>query len=171
MVSARKRFFSSVHRLFLIENTLPITALVPGIAKENSKMSCVFFNEIHHFAQTWIFQTSFQNCKWFCIPFIHSGFTYICNMNKFIRYVTLSNSSKVCCMAKGAMTFTTMDSHFVRPHENFSSCNLITKDVQSVDQQEWLCFTVWNAKSFFDCNMFTLTRYSFFGKKDVTLLL
>jgi hypothetical protein len=67
-------------------------------------------------------------------------------MNKFIRYVTLSNSSKICCMAKGAKTFTTIDSHFVRPHENFSSCNLlITENVQSMDRKEW--FIVWNASS------------------------
>jgi hypothetical protein len=25
-------------------------------------------------------------------------------MNKFVRYVTLSSSSKICCMAKGAKT-------------------------------------------------------------------
>jgi hypothetical protein len=31
----------------VIENTLSIAALVPGMAKENSKISCVFFNEIH----------------------------------------------------------------------------------------------------------------------------
>jgi hypothetical protein len=31
----------------LIENTLSVAALVPGMAKENSKMSCVFFNKIH----------------------------------------------------------------------------------------------------------------------------
>jgi hypothetical protein len=38
-----------------------------------------------------------------------------------------------------------MDSHFVRLHENFSSCNpLITEDVQSMDRKEWLCFIVWN---------------------------
>jgi hypothetical protein len=86
-------------------------------------------------------------------------------MNKFIRYITFSNSSKICCMAKGAKTFTTMDSHFVWPHENFSSCNLlITEDLQSMDQKEWMCFIVWNAQSFFGYNMFTLINYSFFGK-------
>jgi hypothetical protein len=47
MVSTRKRLFLSVHRKFVIENTLSIAALVPGMAKENFKMSCVFFNEIH----------------------------------------------------------------------------------------------------------------------------
>jgi hypothetical protein len=51
-------------------------------------------------------------------------------------------------MAKGAETFTEMDSHFFRPHENFSSCNLlITGDVQSIDRKEWLCFIVCNANS------------------------
>jgi hypothetical protein len=49
MVSTRKRLFSSVHRAFVIENTLSIAALVPGMAKENSKISYVFFNEIHSF--------------------------------------------------------------------------------------------------------------------------
>jgi hypothetical protein len=49
---------------------------------------------------------------------------------------------------KRAKTFTTMDSHFVRPVENFSSCNLlITEDIQSMDQKEWLCFVLWNANS------------------------
>jgi hypothetical protein len=65
-------------------------------------------------------------------------------MNKFI----LSNSSKIGCMAKGAKTFTTMGSLFIRPHENFSSCSLlITEDVQSMDRKEWLCFIVCNANS------------------------
>jgi hypothetical protein len=50
-------------------------------------------------------------------------------------------------MAKGAKTFTTMESHFVQQHENFSSCNLITADVQSMGQKEWLCFIVWDANS------------------------
>jgi hypothetical protein len=37
-------------------------------------------------------------------------------------------------MVKEDKTFTTMDSHFVQPDENFSSCNLlITEDVQSMD--------------------------------------
>jgi hypothetical protein len=31
----------------VIENTLSIAALVPGMAKENSKLSHVLFNEIH----------------------------------------------------------------------------------------------------------------------------
>jgi hypothetical protein len=47
MVSTRKWLFSSVHRAFMIENTLSTAALVPGMAKENSKMSRLFFNEIH----------------------------------------------------------------------------------------------------------------------------
>jgi hypothetical protein len=47
MVSTRKRLFSSAHRAFVMENTLSIAALVPGMAKENSKMSCEFFNKIH----------------------------------------------------------------------------------------------------------------------------
>jgi hypothetical protein len=47
MVSTRKQLFSSVHRAFVIENTLSIAALVPGMAKEYYKMSCMFFNEIH----------------------------------------------------------------------------------------------------------------------------
>jgi hypothetical protein len=51
-------------------------------------------------------------------------------------------------MAKGAKTFATMDSHFAQPHENFSLCSvLITENVQSMDQKEWLCFIVWNANS------------------------
>jgi hypothetical protein len=31
----------------VIENTLSIAALVPSMMKENSKMSCLFFNKIH----------------------------------------------------------------------------------------------------------------------------
>jgi hypothetical protein len=143
----------------VIENTLSIAALVPGMLKENSKMSC-FFTKYIHFAQTRILQTIFQKL-WFCIPFIHSGFTYIC-----IRYVTLSNSSKICCMAKAAKTFTTMDSHFARPNENFSLCNLlITEDVQSMDRKGMVVFYCVKCKqSFFGCNTFTLIGYSFFGK-------
>jgi hypothetical protein len=45
--STRKQLFSSAHRAFVIENTLSIAALVPGKAKENSKMSCVFYNKIY----------------------------------------------------------------------------------------------------------------------------
>jgi hypothetical protein len=52
MVSIRKRFFSSVHRAFVMENSFSIAALVPGMAKENFKMNCVFFNEIHSLRTT-----------------------------------------------------------------------------------------------------------------------
>jgi hypothetical protein len=45
MVSTRKWLFAPVHIAPVIENTLSIAALVPGMAKENSKMSCAFFNE------------------------------------------------------------------------------------------------------------------------------
>jgi hypothetical protein len=38
MVSTSERLFSSAHRAFVIENTLSIAALGPGMAKENSKM-------------------------------------------------------------------------------------------------------------------------------------
>jgi hypothetical protein len=31
----------------VIENIVSVAALVPEMAKENSKMSCVFFSEIH----------------------------------------------------------------------------------------------------------------------------
>jgi hypothetical protein len=132
----------------VIENTLSVAALVPGMARENSKMSCMFLTKCFHFAQTRIFQTTFQSCKWICIPFIRSAITYICNMNEFIRYVTLHNFSKICFMAKGSKTFTAMDSHFVLTYEDFSSCNfVITDDVQTMDRKEWLCFIVWNANS------------------------
>jgi hypothetical protein len=47
MVPTRKQLFSSAYRAFVIENALSIAALLPGNAKENSKMSCVFFNEIY----------------------------------------------------------------------------------------------------------------------------
>jgi hypothetical protein len=40
MVSPRRLLVSSVHRVYMIENTLCVAALVPGMAKENSKMSC-----------------------------------------------------------------------------------------------------------------------------------
>jgi hypothetical protein len=33
------------------ESTLCIAALVPGMAKENSKMNCMFYNEIHSLRQ------------------------------------------------------------------------------------------------------------------------
>jgi hypothetical protein len=41
MVSTKKRFFSSVNRAFQKENILSLAALVPGTAKEISKMGCV----------------------------------------------------------------------------------------------------------------------------------
>jgi hypothetical protein len=47
MVSTRKWLFSSVHSAFMIENALSVAAPVPGMAKESSKMSCMFFNDIH----------------------------------------------------------------------------------------------------------------------------
>jgi hypothetical protein len=47
MVSTRKWLVSSVHRALVVENTLSIAVLVPGMAKENSKTSYVFFNKIH----------------------------------------------------------------------------------------------------------------------------
>jgi hypothetical protein len=51
-------------------------------------------------------------------------------------------------MVKGAKTFTTIDSHFVLPHENFTACNLlITEDAKPMHRKEWLCFIVWNANS------------------------
>jgi hypothetical protein len=88
------------------------------MAKENSKMSCVFFNEMHSLRIN--SNTSDHLSKDVILYSIHPfWFTYICNMNKFIRYVTHSSSSKICCMAKGAKIFTTMDSHFARPHEDF----------------------------------------------------
>jgi hypothetical protein len=43
MVSTRKQLFSSAHRALVIENTFSVAALVPGMAKENSKVSCIFF--------------------------------------------------------------------------------------------------------------------------------
>jgi hypothetical protein len=46
MISTRKLFFLSVHRAFETENTLSIDAFVPGMAKEDSKMICIFLNEI-----------------------------------------------------------------------------------------------------------------------------
>jgi hypothetical protein len=46
VVSTRKLFFSPVHRLFVIQNTLSIDALVPGMAKENSKIIYMFLNEM-----------------------------------------------------------------------------------------------------------------------------
>jgi hypothetical protein len=93
---------------------------------------CVFLNEVHSLCTNSNISYHLSKVVFF-IPFVHFGFTYICNITKFIRYVTLSNSSKICCMQKRAKVFTTMDSHFVRLHENFSSCNLTTKDVQSMD--------------------------------------
>jgi hypothetical protein len=69
-------------------------------------------------------------------------------------------------MAKGAKTFTTMGSYFLRPHENFSSCNiLVTEDVKSMDRKGMVVFYCVKCKqSFFGCSMFTLIDYSFFGK-------
>jgi hypothetical protein len=52
---------SIVARAFAIENTLPIDALVPGMAKENSKMICLFsLTKCLHFAQIRNLRTIFQ---------------------------------------------------------------------------------------------------------------
>jgi hypothetical protein len=86
-------------------------------------------------------------------------------MKKFVRYVTLSNSSKICCMAKGAKTFTTMDSNFVRPHELLlvqSSCHWGCTIHGS--KRTAVFYSVECKQSFFGCNMFTLIGCSFFGK-------
>jgi hypothetical protein len=64
------------------------------------------------------------------------------------EYLTLFSSSKICCMAKGAKTFTAIASHFVRPHEHFCICRfLVTEDLHSIDRREWLCLIVWNANN------------------------
>jgi hypothetical protein len=55
--------------------------------------------------------------------------------------LTVSSSSKIYCMTKGA-------SHFVPPHENVCTCRfLITENVQTIDRKEWLCLIVWNANN------------------------
>jgi hypothetical protein len=46
MISMRKLFFSSVHRAFVIGNTLSIDAFVLRMDKENSKMICMFHNKM-----------------------------------------------------------------------------------------------------------------------------
>jgi hypothetical protein len=79
-------------------------------------------------------------------------------------YVTVSSSSNIYCMAKGAKTFITTASHFVRPHENFCTCRfLTTEDVQSIDWKEWLCLIVWNANNP-SLVMFVLISYCFLGE-------
>jgi hypothetical protein len=122
-----------------------------------------FLTKYIHFAETRILQTSFRKW-WFCIPCIHSSFTYICNMYKFIRYATLSSSSKICCMTKGAKTFTAMDSHFVdhmktSPHAIFLSPRIYIPWIERNG-----CVLLCGCKQSFGCNMFTLIGYSFFGK-------
>jgi hypothetical protein len=47
IVSTKKGLFLSVLIAFVIEYALSILALMLGMRKENSKMRCVFFNEIH----------------------------------------------------------------------------------------------------------------------------
>jgi hypothetical protein len=130
----------------VIENTLSIAAIVPGMAKENSKMGCVFLNEIHSLrTNSNISDHRSQVVRDFVF---HSSililFASEIRINSYDTYQFFKN----LCMVKGAKTFTTVDSHFVRAHENFSSCNLlITEDVQSMGRKEWLCFIVWNANS------------------------
>jgi hypothetical protein len=67
----------------VIENSLSVAALVPGMAKENSKMSCMFFNEIHSLHANLNISDHLSKVVSDFV-FIHSGFTYICNMNIFI---------------------------------------------------------------------------------------
>jgi predicted ABC-type ATPase len=38
-VSTKSQFFLSVHEIFAVENTLSVAAIVPRMAKGNSKMS------------------------------------------------------------------------------------------------------------------------------------
>jgi hypothetical protein len=52
----------------MIENTLSIVALVPGMAKENFKLGCVFLTKYIHFTQTQIFQIIFKNVNDFVFP-------------------------------------------------------------------------------------------------------
>jgi hypothetical protein len=48
-------------------------------------------------------------------------------MNKFIQYVTFSNSSEICCAVKGAKTFTAMD-HILFDHmKNFPRAVLLLR--------------------------------------------
>jgi hypothetical protein len=164
MVSTRKLLFSSVHRACVTENTLSIAALVSGMANENSKMSCLFLTKCIHFAQTRIFQTTFQKL-WFCIPFIHSGFTYICNMNKFIRYVTLSNSSKICCMTKGGPRHLLQGIYILFDHmKTFPRAIFLTLRMYNPWIERMISFYYVECEQSFGCNMFTLIGYSFFGK-------
>jgi hypothetical protein len=137
---------------------------VSGMAKENSRMSCEILKKYIHFAQTRIFQTTSQKL-WPCIPFIHSGFTCISNMNKFMWYVTLSNYSKICCMAKRVKTFITMDSHFVRHMKPFPRAIFLSLGCKIQGSKGVVVFYCVECKqSFFSCNMLTLIGYSFFGK-------
>jgi hypothetical protein len=63
-------------------------------------------------------------------------------------YLTVYSFSKICCVARGAKTFTTVASYFVRPHENFCTCRFFSaEDVQSIDRKEWLCLFVRNANN------------------------
>jgi hypothetical protein len=82
-------------------------------------------------------------------------------------YLTASSSSKICCMAKGAKTFT-ISSRFVLPHDNFCTCRFrITEDVQSTIHRlkGMVMFNCVECKqSFFGSNVFVLSGYCFLGE-------
>jgi hypothetical protein len=64
-------------------------------------------------------------------------------------------------MAKGANTFTTMDSRFDRTHENFSSCDdLIDEDAQSMDRKEWRFYCVIRKQSMAAVCVHSSVRFS-----------
>jgi hypothetical protein len=68
-------------------------------------------------------------------------------MNKFIGYVALSSSSKICCKAKGSKEFTTLYSHFVRLREKFPRAIFLSLRMYNPWIERNGCFIVWNVNS------------------------
>jgi hypothetical protein len=102
--STRKWLFLSVHRAFVIESTLSIAALVPGMCnKEDSCMSCVFFNEIHSLYTDFNISDHFSKAVSDCVfylsihPFVHSSYIYICSVINSSKFHLHLNSLLYFC--------------------------------------------------------------------------
>jgi hypothetical protein len=120
-VLTRERFFSPVHRAFVIENILSIVTLVPGMSKENSKMVCVLFNKIH--------SLHINSNSSYHLSKAVSDFLFHLSSLVLLTFATRINSSKSPALSKifviflstSAICFVTM-SHFLPSRMILKQC-------------------------------------------------
>jgi hypothetical protein len=125
----------------------------------------VFFNEMYSLYKLKYFRPPFKSCKRFCIPFIYSGYTYICNMKKihkihntFQFFKNLLHGEREQDIYYNGFTFcSTTRKHFLMQSSNHWGCTIHGLNGMVV------FYYVECKQSFFGCKMFTLTSYSFFG--------